>query len=139
VQRTPKEGADAATSDSEDEEEFVDCAPALPPADAATRTAICALRARLVPAVVLSGTTTPEQLNSARRQLSAGIVAAAAAEEAQREAKAMAAAAAPPVISVVAQAELEIELELGEADCCMLRRRGAACIEGRLLLRHYKS
>jgi hypothetical protein len=113
VQRTPKEGADAATSDSEVEEEFVDCAPALPPADAATRTAICALRARLVPAVVLSGTTTPEQLNSARRQLSAGIVAAAAAaEEAQLEARREAAVAAAAATATAAEMEAARELEL---------------------------
>eukprot|EP01047_Picozoa_sp_COSAG01_P069537 COSAG01_NODE_10312_length_2194_cov_163.059666_2_plen_387_part_00 len=107
VQRTPKEGADVATSDSE--EEFFDCAPALPPADAATRTAIRALRARLVPAVVLSGTTTPEQLNSARQQLSAGIEAATAAKEAQREAGA--AAVETAVATAVAAEELQLEPE----------------------------
>jgi hypothetical protein len=70
-----------------------------------TRTAICALRAQLVPAVVLSGVTTPEQLNTARRQLSAGIVAAAAAaEEAQREAAVVAVAAAAVAAAVVAAA-----------------------------------
>eukprot|EP01047_Picozoa_sp_COSAG01_P031202 COSAG01_NODE_2204_length_8173_cov_4.803939_6_plen_283_part_00 len=112
VQRTLMEGADAATSDSEDEEEFFDCAPALPPADAATRTAIRALRARLVPAV-LSGTTTPEQLNSARRQLSAGIVAAAAAaEEAQLEAQREAAVAAAAATATAAEMEAASELEL---------------------------
>eukprot|EP01047_Picozoa_sp_COSAG01_P017034 COSAG01_NODE_891_length_12911_cov_99.327740_1_plen_78_part_00 len=53
---------------------------------------------------------TPEQLNSARRQLSARIVAAAAAEEAQREAAAAVAAAAVAAAALEAAAEREAVL-----------------------------